>query len=1204
MRLGKVDFPDPVVAAARNHELVVFAGAGVSMGKPAGLPGFRALTEKIAEQSDESELDIKKALNSISPDKYLGRLKGRGMEVHALAAEELSKPGIRHTELHRVLLSLYPGPEAVRVVTTNYDLLFEQAARDAFPALTMPAVYSSELPTRKDFRGIVHLHGDAAHPSDMVLTKNNFAKAYLSEDPWAQRFVINLLSTNTLLFVGYSGDDVIFDYLVSGLLSAESPRHFAMVRAEDEQKWLERGIQPVLYPASRSDPDGALCAGLSSLAEHAGASVAEQRSRIEKLASKVPSELNREEIDLVLDALSDTVHRKFFTRVADSPEWVFWLDERKHLGADGETYLNALFGDGALSESDRELAEWLAEKFVRDGAEELFALTGKHGIIRLHLTGKYEIKLHEDFWGRLLWRAGMPKKQPINGSCLARWVSLLLATAPPLNVRGSALGLFRLGERCIENELTDCVVEIFGMLIAPRLIPELPPRPRTDGKLDSGIDAELSPIAGPYELNELWQKGLQPKLPQIAEQLLATLAENLAKQHWTLCVWGKASPHRSAIESHPQNGHPQAADVVINAARDCLQWLAEHERNIALHWCRQLVKKKAPILRRLAVYTLTELADAPGFGPDEKIDWLLSCGTINDNDMHHEIFRIMKLTYPRASQSSRQAVIDAVRKKDKGPDGNKTTEAHFNWLHWLHLSYPGCSLTEKARDQVLDEHPEFRPRKHPDFEMWIEVTSGFVESHSSWPSDQLVAEPAKNWVSKLLEDFSEESWGDRDKYKQVATAAKKDFGWGGDLADALVEKGEWKSNLWEALLQAWAEADADEILRRHVLQHLSQGELHSEHFAAIADLLYAWARSGKHAGLLADADCIAVKLWPVLPRDTQDIWITDGVPDWMTTAINRPSGVLARFWIERCYLDGLRDERRAALSAIVRDLGPPGRLGRTVLAHNLPMLLQKEEAWTQENLLPFFEWREDRNLEDCQAVWDGFLHRPHLNVWMLSLMEEAFHAAVEKLQDERCFRITWLRKQFHSICAEIVTNRRCVPEPLKKWLPHVLRNCSRQDKSIFVTEIGVNLERMSAEDRTESWHCWIKEYWRLRKHGAIAGRLLKEETTGMFHWLPFLEGSAFEEAVTLATQTTPMPDLQCGFLFRELNESGLCETHPEAMAKFVLHLGEAESAEYVWVDGGELIEKLLALKLPSVLKGKLKDLAESPKFGLQRKNAA
>ena len=496
-----------------------------------------------------------------------------------LPQKELSGPDICYTELHRVLLSLYPGPDVVRVVTTNFDRLFEQVAEDTF-SQPVSKIYSfPELPASSDFRGIVHIHGDVSDPGKMVLTDEDFGKAYVHSDAHAQKFVGRLLTENTLLFVGYSGDDVIFRYLARASSSARSRQHFALVGGEEEQAWRELGVQVVPYSAS---PDTAefgdvLCEGLSLLSEYVSESVVEQRSRISKLASKVPSELNEEEIDLVADALSDTVCRKFFTRAADSPEWIFWLDERKHPDVGGGTYLSALFGDEALSESDQELAEWLAEKFVRDGAEELFALIGKH-----------EIRLHADFWGRLLWRAGMPSKSPTDRSCLARWVSLLLATAPPLNVRGSVLGLFCLGERCIENELTDSVVEIFGVLIAPHLIPASPPRPHADGKLDSGIDAELSPVAGPYELSELWQKGLQPQLPQVAERLLAILVENLAKQHWNLRVWGKAwdptSFHRSAIETHPQDHRPKASDVVINAARDCLRWLAEHERDAALHW--------------------------------------------------------------------------------------------------------------------------------------------------------------------------------------------------------------------------------------------------------------------------------------------------------------------------------------------------------------------------------------------------------------------------------------------------------------------------------------------------------------------------------------------------------------------------------------------------------------------------------------------
>ncbi len=48
MRFGKVNFPEPLLNAQKNGTLVVFAGAGVSMGPPANYPNFTQLADKVA----------------------------------------------------------------------------------------------------------------------------------------------------------------------------------------------------------------------------------------------------------------------------------------------------------------------------------------------------------------------------------------------------------------------------------------------------------------------------------------------------------------------------------------------------------------------------------------------------------------------------------------------------------------------------------------------------------------------------------------------------------------------------------------------------------------------------------------------------------------------------------------------------------------------------------------------------------------------------------------------------------------------------------------------------------------------------------------------------------------------------------------------------------------------------------------------------
>jgi hypothetical protein len=50
-KLGSINFDNRILDAARDGILVLFAGAGVSMGPPSNLPDFRLLAEYIADRT-------------------------------------------------------------------------------------------------------------------------------------------------------------------------------------------------------------------------------------------------------------------------------------------------------------------------------------------------------------------------------------------------------------------------------------------------------------------------------------------------------------------------------------------------------------------------------------------------------------------------------------------------------------------------------------------------------------------------------------------------------------------------------------------------------------------------------------------------------------------------------------------------------------------------------------------------------------------------------------------------------------------------------------------------------------------------------------------------------------------------------------------------------------------------------------------------
>ncbi|WP_374681705.1 SIR2 family protein [Accumulibacter sp.] len=137
------------------------------------------------------------------------------------------------TPLHRDLLRLFPAAERLRIVTTNYDQLFELAASDVFGEATPVCFRTPALPLGSCFNGVVHVHGEITRPAEMVLTDADFGRGYLVEG-WARRFLLDLFRQFTVLFVGYSHNDLIVSYLARALPETQAGQRFALTGANDD----------------------------------------------------------------------------------------------------------------------------------------------------------------------------------------------------------------------------------------------------------------------------------------------------------------------------------------------------------------------------------------------------------------------------------------------------------------------------------------------------------------------------------------------------------------------------------------------------------------------------------------------------------------------------------------------------------------------------------------------------------------------------------------------------------------------------------------------------------------------------------------------------------------------------------------------------------------------------------------------------------
>ena len=1170
MKIANVDFPERLLNALRDGRLVVFAGAGVSMGPPAGLPSFRRLAEQVAEGTGQSTGTAE------TEDRFLGRLEDRGTDVHQRAVEILQRNNSKPTSLHLNLLRLFGDAGDVRTVTTNFDDLFEQIALLQFNSL--PKVFQAPtLPLGHRFDGIVHLHGSVNEPKEMVLTHRDFGRAYLTEsDGWARRFLIGLFANYTVLFVGYSHNDTIMTYLTPSLPPDGGQQRFALIgdQSDDPDHWHRMGVKPVTFHQTDADDFSGLNTAVAGLADFLRRGILDWQQRIRSIASGYPP-IDDESAGIIEHALTQPVMTRFFVEAAELPEWVEWLARRGHL--------TSLFQDGELGERDQMLVGWLVSIFAinRDGT--LFALIGSHGI-----------RLNPTLWKLLCWQMQHTIKESPDEAVITRWV-LCLASTIPTDADTAALSW--LGEACESVGATDSLLQVYEAMTAPLV--HAPPRP---GWRNSDISH--------HYMGELLSERIKPNLPEMAEPLLALTTMRLRARHAVLTAWeeGNATWHwdnfrRSAIEPHEQDNLPGEVDPLIDTARECLEWLAANQTDVARIWCERHAVSPAPLLRRLAVHALSSRTD---LSADEKVAWLLEHCDVNDIAAHHEIFRAVAQAYPGAGFQQRKALIQAISEYQAPDIGDRENwdadrlSAHhrFTWFHWLHEADPSCSIAREMLETVRTEHPDFLPSEHPDFTHyhWSGPQS---RDQSPWNADALLARPA----SEALPDLLAYQPTDREKFEghdrqsmlsAVEEAARSNSSWGLKLADSMVAIGDWRSDLWYHLIVAWADTELDQVSVQRVLSHLSADELHRQHPREIASVLTEVARkasTSETAELPNEASSIAIALRQYaanveVPGFTASV---GGVPqevDWLARAINHPSGKLAEFWVQSIAQwrrrqqqepRPLNDECRNALDDIMQDNSVAGRLGRTILAMHLPFLVNVDETWALQNLIPLLEPSHD----EFVSAWDGLTYYGQMTPQTAELLREPFLEAAKHLigglagtRQERFVTkyigmLTWFTSG-----------------PADEWITNLFTHGDLAVRHQFATEVSHHLRSLGEVRQKEWWSIWLKGYWENRQLG-VPTQLDDTEIETMLEWTALLP-AVYPEAVDLAVRMRVVP-LRRGMVIRWTGTSGMVQQHPNAVARLLIHLGQADHKSWIWHEAAEIVDELLQSNLDSEIEVSLRE---------------
>ncbi len=291
---GLAAIPERLLLAHAQGKVLFIVGAGVSL--PA-LPDFRKLVLQVYSKLDPPVYEVINVIppgvcNQWSPnlsnlrndqkaevnrfirgdyDVVLGMLERRidgkpagKSSVRKTVASELRISGIGPGPMHRVLMRLADRGGAVTIVTTNFDLLLENAAKDLRPAVHSYALGGIPRPgSSDDFSGVLHIHGtldpNPTRTSDLIVTDQDFGEFYLRRRVVSD-FIYDAARLFHLVLIGYSANDPPMRYLLNAVAAdgtrfSDLKERFTFVgnSAPDPiglEDWKGRGITPIHYDST------------------------------------------------------------------------------------------------------------------------------------------------------------------------------------------------------------------------------------------------------------------------------------------------------------------------------------------------------------------------------------------------------------------------------------------------------------------------------------------------------------------------------------------------------------------------------------------------------------------------------------------------------------------------------------------------------------------------------------------------------------------------------------------------------------------------------------------------------------------------------------------------------------------------------------------------------------------------------------------
>lgn len=599
--------------------------------------------------------------------------------------------------------------------------------------------------------------------------------------------------------------------------------------------------------------------------------------------------------------------------------------------------------------------------------------------------------------------------------------------------------------------------------------------------------------------------------------------------------------HLPSITPHYQNRGFSNFVVLIELLRD--SWLTVQNKNpiraarIALDW----FEIPYPTFKRLAFFAASHQ------GAVESavwLDWLLS----NDawwlwaSETRREVIRLLVLQGAHLSPSSQERLVAAIlvgppRRKypdDLSQEDWQNLVDRLVWLRLSKLEYSGLALGVDAvqhLEKIQQAYPQWQlaDNEYDEFSIWRSGT-GYPDYQ---PQIAIVPQERTKrieWLKQSSDDpFDQSNWLDVCRQEPEESV---------DLLASVAQEGEYPTHCWQEALGVWREKDFALRLRKKVttlIQNLPDNVL-----LKIVSGLSRWLYTLSKLIDQGDKDIlldICQRILNVTPDHDYDKDRIGERNNFVNEAINHYIGTtteaIINLWFTRKPNDndGLPEDIRPLFTQLCDTTNEQFRHGRVLLAFQVISLFRVDRLWTEEHLLPLFDW--SLHPKEAPAVWAGFLQSPRLYTPLIQALKNPF------LNTTRHYEFLGEHQEsFASFLtyAAVDGTEEFTSEEFQKAFQQIPQKALDQSAQALT-----QAPQGTGEQRANYWKNRIKPFWQTawpkydhNRSKSIANSLAR---------LCIAVDSAFPEALE-TVKNWLQPIEYPGYILAELNQSDLCNQFP------------------------------------------------------------